>query len=197
MNKERLQKQIEFIVEIDKLKHIYRQTVLMDKSRNENDAEHSWHLAMMGIFLSEYANEQNIDILHVVKMVLIHDLVEIDAGDTFAYDEKGHEDKVEREEAAADRLFHILPQDQYEEIYGLWREFEQRKTAEARFAAALDRLQPLLHNYYTEGVAWKKHGVTSDKVLDRNKHISEGSQSLWDFAESIIKDAVEKDYLLP
>lgn len=197
MDSERFQKQIGFILEIDKLKHIFRQTVLLDRSRTENDAEHSWHLAMMAILLSEYANEQGIDIFRVVKMVLVHDLVEIDAGDTFAYDEKGHEDKEERELQAADRLFNLLPQDQAKEIYDLWREFEERHTAESRFAASLDRLQPLLHNYHTEGVAWNKHGVTSDKVIERNQYIAEGSQTLWVYAESLIRDAVEKGTLLP
>lgn len=188
MNMERLEKQIEFIVEIDKLKHVYRQTVLMDGSRNENDAEHSWHLSMLALLLSEYANEDHLDILHVIKMILIHDLVEIDAGDTFVYDDKGNEDKRQREEAAAERIFRILPDDPAE-ILELWEEFEKRGTAEARFAAAVDRLQPLLHNYYTKGHAWKKHGITSDRVLDKNKSIAEGSQALWEFAQKIIHDA--------
>ncbi|HEU5140071.1 MAG TPA: HD domain-containing protein [Bacillales bacterium] len=195
MSKNRFKKQLDFIIEIDKLKNIYRQTILIDGSRRENDAEHSWHLAMMVMLLSDHANERGLDLLHSMKMVLIHDLVEIDAGDTFAYDEKGYEDKDEREQKAADRLFGLLPEEQGREIYGLWREFEERTTPEARFAAALDRFQPLLHNYYTEGASWKKHGITSNQVLERNKQIAEGSKDLWAFAEDLIRDAVEKGYL--
>jgi putative hydrolase of HD superfamily len=190
-----LQKQIAFLVEVDKLKEVYRRSVLMDKSRHENDAEHSWHLAMMALILSDYANEKNISLLHVVKMLLIHDIVEIDAGDTFCYDEKGYEDKAEREQKAADRIFGMLPEEQANEIHALWREFEKRETPEARFAAALDRLQPLLHNYFTEGYSWKKNNVTSDKVLQRNTIIAEGSEELWQYAKTLIEDAVEKGYL--
>ncbi|HEX7064017.1 MAG TPA: HD domain-containing protein [Bacillales bacterium] len=197
MNKDQFTKQIEFIIEIDKLKNIYRQTILMDGSRRENDAEHSWHLAMMAMLLSDYANERGLDLLHTMKMVLIHDLVEIDAGDTFAYDEKGYKDKDEREQQAANRLFQLLPEEQAGEIYGLWREFENCSTPEARFAVALDRFQPLLHNYYTEGASWKKHGIKSSQVLERNKQIAEGSKDLWAFAEELIRNAVEKGYLEP
>lgn len=195
MDQERFKKQIDFIVEIDKLKQIYRQTVLMDGSRQENDAEHSWHLAVMALFLSEYAEEEKMDVVRVVKMVLIHDLVEIDAGDTFCYDEKGNLDKAEREQKAADRLFNILPKDQAEELRSLWNEFEERQTPEACFAAALDRVQPLIHNYKTKGHAWQKHGTTSDKVLDRCKHIAEGSPILWKYVQEIIHDSVKKGYL--
>ncbi|MBZ4647136.1 MAG: phosphohydrolase [Clostridia bacterium] len=195
MDSERLKRQIDFIVEIDKLKHIYRQTILMDGSRNENDAEHSWHLAVMAILLSEYAAEKNIDVLHVIKMVLIHDLVEIDAGDTFCYDEKGNEDKACREQKAADRIFNILPPDQAKEIRDLWEEFEKRETSEARFAASLDRLQPLLHNYNTKGHTWVKHNVKSDKVLKRNQPIEEGAPVLWEYVKEIIEDSISKGYL--
>ena len=195
MMEERLQKQIDFIIEIDKLKHIYRQTILMDGSRQENDAEHSWHLAVMAIFLSEYAKEEDLNILKVIKMVLIHDLVEIDAGDTFCYDEQGYLDKEEREQKAADRIFNLLPVDQAREIRELWEEFEERETGEARFAAALDRVQPLLHNYHTKGHAWQKHGTTSDKVLERCKYIGDSSPVLWDYVQKIIRDSVEKGYL--
>lgn len=197
MEKERLEKQIEFIVEIDKLKHIYRRTYLMDGSRNENDAEHSWHLALMTLLLTEYTLEKEIDICRVIKMVLIHDIVEIDAGDTFCYDEKAQKDRSKKEKRAADRLFNILPEDQSQELRSLWEEFEERVTPEACFAASLDRLQPLLHNYYTKGYAWKKHNVTSDMVFDRNKHIEEGSITLWKYAKEIIEDSVKKGYLLP
>ena len=194
---ERLSKQFAFIMEIDKLKTVLRQTLITDKSRNENTAEHSWHLAMMSLFLSEHANAPELQIDRVMKMVLVHDIVEIDAGDTFAYDVKGNEDKAQREEIAANRIFSLLPDNHREEIYGLWREFEARETSEAKFAAALDRLHPMLHNYYTEGAAWKKHGIRAAQVIERNRHIAEGSEALWQFAEQLIQDAVNKGYLLP
>ncbi|WP_096183052.1 HD domain-containing protein [Effusibacillus lacus] len=182
-------------MEIDKLKQIFRQSFLTDKTRNENDAEHSWHLAMMAIVLSEYANQPDLDLLRVVKMLLIHDIVEIDAGDTFAYDVKGYEDKEERELQAADRLFNLLPPDQAEEIFALWREFEERKTPESSYANALDRLQPMLQNYFSEGQSWRRHNLTSDRVLERNSSIREGSETLWDFAREMIRSAVDKGYL--
>ncbi|MBW1891807.1 MAG: HD domain-containing protein, partial [Deltaproteobacteria bacterium] len=163
----RLEKQIQFIIEIDKLKKIVRQTLLTDHSRKENDAEHSWHIALMSVLLSEYAQEKGIDLLHVVTMLLVHDLVEIDAGDTFCYDQKGNADKLERETKAADRIFNILPEDQAASFRSLWDEFEAGKTAEARFAAAMDRLQPLLHNYNTEGGTWKEHRILKDQVIIR------------------------------
>jgi putative hydrolase of HD superfamily len=194
MDEERLKKQIEFIEEIDKVKQIYRKTILMDGSRNENDAEHSWHLGVMAILLSEYAGKR-IDLLKVIKMVLIHDIVEIDAGDTYCYDEEAGLDKREREERAADRIFNILPPDQAKEFRDLWEEFEECKTPEARFAASLDRFQPLLHNYKTCGVSWKEHGITKDMVLKRNTLIAEGAPDLWDFTRKIIDDSVEEEYL--
>ncbi len=189
-----LVKQIEFIREIDKLKQVFRQTYLMDDTRKENDAEHSWHLAVMIILLAEHATE-DIDTLRTVKMVLIHDLVEIDAGDTFCYDTEGNKTKAAREQAAADRIFNILPAAQAAEIRALWDEFEARQTAEAKFAAAVDRLQPIMHNYATQGRAWREHGVTVDQVIARNKHIAEGSPELWKFTEQMINTAVEKGYL--
>ncbi|AUS95909.1 phosphohydrolase [Clostridium thermosuccinogenes] len=195
MFNERLEKQVEFITEIDKLKHINRQTILMDGSRHENDAEHSWHLAVMAMLLSEHAVDKNIDLLKVIKMVLVHDLVEIDAGDTYCYDEKACEDKAEREQKAANRLFNILPEDQAREIRKLWEEFEERKTPEACFASALDRFQPLLHNYKTQGKSWREHGVTKDKVIKRNKAIEDGSVTMWEYAERFINESVEKGYL--
>jgi len=193
---DRLKKQIEFIVEIDKLKQICRQTVLMDKSRNENDAEHSWHLAVMAILLKEYTKEP-VDLEKVMKMVLIHDLVEIDAGDTFCYDEKANLDKGDREQKAAARLFSMLPEDQGREIHGLWEEFEECETPEARFAAALDRLQPLIHNTRTEGHTWKKGNVTSDKVFARCGRIKDSSDILWDYTTELIKNAVDSGLLKP
>ena len=195
MDFERLKKQIEFIVEVDKLKHIYRQTLLIDGSRNENDAEHSWHLALMAMVLAEHTNDKNIDISKVIKMVVIHDLVEIDAGDTFCYDTKGNLDKAEREQAAADRIFNILPSDQAKEIKMLWEEFEERKTSEAKFAATLDRLQPFLHNYNTEGGTWRIHGITRDKVISRCEPMVDGSPIIWEYVKEVIEDAIKKGYL--
>lgn len=192
---ERLQRQIEFLIEIDKLKQVYRQTLISDGSRQENDAEHTWHLAMMAITLAEYANNPELDLLRVVKMLLVHDLVEIDAGDTYAYDEQGHQDKEEREQKAAARIFPILPADQAEKLYGLWMEFERRETPEARFANACDRLQPLLLNYQTEGLLWKKRGITSEQVLKRNQPIADGAEPLWDYVRKLVESAVEKGYL--
>jgi putative hydrolase of HD superfamily len=193
----RLIRQIEFIKETDRLKDVLRQTYTAGGKRRENDAEHSWHLALMAILLHEHANTSlsEGDLLRVIKMLIIHDIVEIDAGDTFAYDDDGLRDKEEREEKAAQRLFSMLPPDQREEIYGLWREFEERKTPAARFAAALDRLQPMLLNYLSEGKAWKAHDVRSRQVYERNRHIEEGSSALWEFARLLIDDAVRKGYL--
>lgn len=195
MVSERLSKQLAFIVEIDKLKQILRQSVVTGSVRNENDAEHSWHLAVMAILLSEYASTKEIDILHVVKMVLIHDLVEIDAGDTFCYDAKGYEDKAQREQKAADRLFNLLPSDQASEIMELWREFEDLTTPEARFAACLDRIQPLLLNYHTNGHTWKKPGVTSQMVYQRNAVVEENAPELYDYVKEIIESSINKGYL--
>lgn len=195
MSNERFKKQLDFILEIDKLKQIYRQNLVTGTIRNENDAEHSWHLAMMAILLSEYAAEQGVDVLHVVKMVLIHDLVEIDAGDTFAYDEKGYEDKAEREQKAADRLFNILPTDQAEEMMELWREFEEMETPEAGFAASLDRFQPLLLNYNTNGHTWKKPGVSSEKVFKRIEPARTQAPQIWEYATDLIETSIEKGML--
>lgn len=192
---DRLQQQLAFIIEVDKLKTILRQTLISDRSRQENDAEHSWHLSLMAVLLAEHANTPNLDLLKVLKMLLIHDIVEIDAGDTFAYDEKGHADKEEREEKAAQRIFRLLPDDQYEEVYRLWREFEERETPEAKFASALDRLQPMMLNYKSEGFAWKKHGIKRDQVLKRNAQIAEGSSMLWEYAKQLIDEATTKKYL--
>ncbi|KAM3101926.1 HD domain-containing protein [Phormidesmis sp. 146-20] len=193
-NHTRLHDQLRFIVEIDKLKHVLRQTSLIDKSRRENDAEHSWHLAMMAIVLSEYA-AQTVDLGRVLKMVLIHDLVEIDAGDTFCYDEQGAETQADRERQAADRIFGLLPSDQTTELRLLWEEFEAKQTSDAQFAAALDRIQPVLHNYYTQGGTWKKAGVTIEKVRKRIAPIAQGAPILAQFIDNLIQDAVEKGYL--
>jgi len=192
---ERLAKQLDFIREIDKLKLVFRRTLLMDGTRFENDAEHSWHLAMMAILLKEHANVPGVDIARVVKMVLVHDLVEIDAGDTYCYDVSGNVGKADREREAATRLFGLLPEDEGGEIRALWEEFEARMSSEAKFAAALDRVQPLMHNYSTGGSIWRKHGVRCRQVLDRNRHVEEGSVVLWRFAQALIQDAVERGYL--
>jgi len=191
----RLIRQIDFIVEIDKLKQVLRQSAVISDRRRENDAEHSWHLAVMAMLLSEYVKEDNIDLLKVIKMVLVHDLVEIDAGDTFAYDEAGHDDKEARELKAAERIFNLLPSDQTEEIWSLWQEFEEKQTPEARYAASLDRLQPLLLNYHTEGHTWKKPGVNSEKVYRRMAVIKESLPEVWDYVVEIIEDSVSKGYL--
>lgn len=191
----RLKKQMEFIVEIDKLKYIFRQSALISDGRKENSAEHSWHLGLMAMFLSEYIKDGSVDLLKVIKMVLIHDIVEIDAGDTFAYDEHGYEDKEEREIQAAQRIFNLLPSDQADEIWKLWREFEERRTPEARYAASLDRLQPLLLNYFTQGHTWRMPGVTSEKVYERMAPIRESTPVLWEYAVEIIEDSIAKGYL--
>ncbi len=193
----RLEQQIGFILEIDRLKRVLRQTLHTDGRLYENDAEHSWHLALMALLLVEYAPPPRPDLLRTLKMLLIHDLVEIDAGDTYVYDERGYQDKAQREQAAADRIFALLPPDQAAEVRGLWEEFEARQTPEARFGAALDRLQPLLHNVATQGVIWRKHGITADRVLARNRHMAEGAPRLWEYAEHLIRDAVKKGFLAP
>ncbi|MBT8490030.1 MAG: HD domain-containing protein [Deltaproteobacteria bacterium] len=195
MHLDRLKQQIRFIIEIDKLKRVVRQTILMDRSRRENDAEHSWHLAVMAMLLSEYAAENNVDLFRVIKMVLVHDLVEIDAGDTYCYDDEAIKDQIKREEKAADRIFCILPEDQSKEIRLLWDEFNDRETPEARFAAALDRLQPLLHNYNTDGIMWKKNNIKSKQVIARNSPIEDSAPTLWEYAARLIDDAVKKDFL--
>jgi len=194
MTNNNFNRQIDFILEMDKLKTIFRRSYILGTDRNENDAEHSWHLSIMAIVLSEYANTK-INVLRVLKMVLLHDVIEIDAGDTFCYDDIGALDKAEREQKASERIFAILPENQGKEFRFLWEEFEEGQTAEAMFAKSLDRLMPLLHNYYSEGKAWKEHGITRDQVLDKNKHIADGSKKLWEYACSIITAAVEKGYL--
>jgi len=191
---ERFERQIRFVLEIDRLKTIVRRTYLLHADRAENTAEHSWHLAMMAILLAEYANEP-VDVARVVKMVLIHDIVEIEAGDTYFYDAAAELDKELRERAAADRLFGILPPDQGEELRQLWDEFEAADTPEARFALALDRFMPQLHNYHTQGRSWVEHGITADRVLERNASMAEGSNKLWECARALVDDAVAKGFL--
>jgi putative hydrolases of HD superfamily len=191
---ERLRKQIEFIKEIDKVKYIQRKTKLFNSNRNENDAEHSWHLALMALVLSEHAN-QAIDLLKVLKMVLIHDLVEIDAGDTFLYDSHKSHSNTEEERIAAARIFGILPQEQAVGMIAIWEEFEEGQTKEAKFARAMDRLEPLLQNASNNGGTWQEFGVDYPKVYEKKKVIKEGSEILWDFADELLKDSVEKGLL--
>lgn len=188
----RLEQQLQFILEIDKLKSVYRRTYLVNGERLENSAEHSWHLALLAMVLAEHANDAP-DIAKVIKMVLIHDIVEIDAGDTYLYDDQG--DKQERERRAAERLFGLLPPDQEEEFRTLWQEFESGATPESRFASALDRFIPQLHNFHTDGRSWKEHGITADRVLGRNVPIRDGSKILWDWTETLIESAVVRGIL--
>ncbi|MCK5633938.1 MAG: HD domain-containing protein [Anaerolineales bacterium] len=189
----RFDQQIRFILEIDKLKSISRQSYLIAGSRQENSAEHSWHVALMGMLLAEYA-EQPVDVLRTMKMLMIHDIIEIDAGDTYCYDEAGTVDQSNRENAAAERLFGLLPEDQMIELRELWDEFEERSTPEAKFAATIDRLMPLLHNYHTEGRSWREHGIRKNQVSARNEVMKDGSLALWQVAMSLIEDAVDKEY---
>lgn len=193
----RLARQIEFIVEVDKLKEIFRQTINTQSRRPENDAEHSWALCLCVIVLAEHANTPNLDVLRVLKMVIIHDLVEIDAGDTFAYDTARMANQHEREAIAADRIFGLLPPDQTREFRALWDEFEAKATPEAKFAAAVDRFQPMLLNCRTQGAAWQRHGVTHDRVLARNQHIKEGCTELWAYAQAMVQSAVDAGHLKP
>jgi putative hydrolase of HD superfamily len=195
LTRDRLEKQIEFIVEVDRLKQIYRQSYLADGTRKENDAEHSWHLALMAFILAEHTEGKNVDILRTMKMVLIHDIVEIDAGDTYCYDEQGYLDKQEREIKAAERLFNILPSDQAQEFRELWEEFEKCATTESRYAAALDRLQHLLLNYTSEGKSWREHGIKKCQTLKRNSPIQNSSTELWKYVIEILDQAVEKGYM--
>lgn len=194
---ERLRRQIAFLAEVDKLKEVFRQTILTQSRRAENSAEHSWHFALMVVVLAEHANHQPLDVLRILSMVLIHDLVEIDAGDTFAYDAQRMADQHEREARAADRIFGLLPPDQAAAFRALWDEFEAQQTPEARFAAACDRFHPMLLNCLTEGHAWQKHGITHDRVQARNAQVARGSTAIWNYAVRMLDDAVAKGHLAP
>ena len=192
MDKDRLEKQFEFCQEIDKEKLIGRQNYLSDGNRKENDAEHAWHMAIMTLLLSEYANEK-IDVLKTVSMLLIHDLVEIDAGDTFAYDEEAKKTQRQRELAAADRIFGLLPKDQEVKFRKLWDEFEECKTDEAKFARAMDNIQPAMLNSASDGKSWKEKGVHLSQILERNKNTADGSKILWEYSyNNFIQPNVEK-----
>jgi Predicted hydrolases of HD superfamily len=191
---DRLTRQIAFIAEIDRLKGVYRQTWLNDGSRHDNSAEHSWHFAVAAFVLAEYA-PTGVDMYRVIKMALIHDIVEIDAGDSFVYDTVAAKGKADRERQAADRIFGMLPAEQSTEMRLLWEEFESRQTPDAKFAAALDRIEPILHNYYTKGGAWKEHGVKASNVIEVNSRIGAASEKLWEFILGIIEECIAKGYL--
>lgn len=192
---ERLNKQFEFIKEIDKEKEIVRQTPLADGSRKENDAEHAWHMAIMTMLLSEYSNE-NIDKSRTIEMLLIHDLVEVYSGDTYCYDEEGKKSQRQRELEAADKLFGMLPSDQAKYFRELWDEFEAEETAEAKFARSMDCIQPAMLNRCSGGLSWLEHGVVVSQVLDRNKNTSKGSEVLWEYSkENFIRPAVKDGQL--
>ena len=191
MENERLEWQFDFCREIDKEKFIGRQTYLSDGQRKENDAEHAWHMAIMAILLSEYADEK-IDVLKTVTMLLIHDLVEIDAGDTYAYDEEAGKSKRQREEAGANRIYGLLPEDQKQKLRALWEEFEAWETPEAKFAHTMDNIQPLMLNAATEGKSWVEHGVHIDQILMRNRKTAQGSEQLWEYAfHNFIKPSLD------
>ncbi len=193
---ERLEKQLEFALEIDKVKNIFRQTHLSNNGRNENDAEHSWHMAIMAYLLREYSN-QEIDIAKTMVMCLIHDLVEIDAGDTYAYDSEGQKTKKAREDAAKERIFSILPEDQRSELIALFDEFEAYETPEARFAHVMDNLQPIMLNNSNGGNDWKVRGVTASQVSARQSKNKLGSEKLNEVTDDIIKANIDKGSLLP
>lgn len=191
---ERLKKQMDFLLEVDKLKFINRQTYLSDGTRRENDAEHSWHLALMAVLLSEHADEE-VDLLKVITMVLIHDLVEIDAGDTYAYDEAGKQTQRIREEKAADRIFAMLPKDQGEKFRALWEEFDAYGTPEAKFAHVCDNVQPLMLNHATGGKSWRERGIRRSQVEKRNSRVGESSRTMKAYVEGILDKNVEKGNL--
>ena len=191
---ERLKKQLDFALEIDKEKNILRQTHLSGHGRNENDAEHAWHMAIMAYLLREYSNEP-VDITRVMLMCLIHDVVEIDAGDTYAYDEEGKKTQKAREEAAQERIYSLLPEDQKEELAAIFDEFEESKTPESKFAHAMDNLQPLMLNNSNDGGDWREHGVSAKQVYGRQSRTKEGSEKLYEVTDQIIKKHREKGNL--
>ncbi|MBD5461289.1 MAG: HD domain-containing protein [Lachnospiraceae bacterium] len=186
----RLKKQLDFILEIDKEKNIFRQTHLSGGGRNENDAEHAWHMAVMAYLLKEYANEP-VDIARVMIMCLIHDVVEIDAGDTYAYDDEGEKTKKAREDAAKERIYSLLPEDQKQELQEIFEEFEENKTAEARFVRAMDNLQPLLLNDSNNGGDWKAHQVTAKQIYGRHIRTKAGSERLYELSDGLIRKNIE------
>ena len=194
MQPNNLSKQVSFIKEIDKIKYIQRKTKLFNSNRPENDAEHSWHLAMMIIVLAEHSDTP-IDLLKVIKMVLIHDIVEIDAGDTFIYDTQKSHTNTDNERMAAKRIFGLLPKEQADELIAIWEEFETGETNEAKFAKSMDRFEPLLQNTSNNGGSWKEFDVDYEKVYEKKKVIKAGSSSLWNYAENLIDESVDKGIL--
>lgn len=194
MDKTRFLQQLKFITEIDQLKLVLRQTLLMDQSRRENSAEHSWHLAIMAIVLADYAPAP-VNLSKVLKMVLLHDIVEIDAGDVFCYDVQGNVGKEDRECAAASRIFGLLPPEHAQEFRQIWDEFEAKQSVDAQFATALDRIQPFLHNLQTEGGTWTLHRIKKDQVLQRMAPVKEGTPELWTWVEEAIAQAIEEGLL--
>ena len=194
MMDERLKKQLDFSLEIDKEKNVFRQTHLSGHGRNENDAEHAWHMAVMAYLLREYSNEE-VDIAKVMLMCLIHDIVEIDAGDTYAYDKEGLKTQKAREEAAKERIFSLLPDDQKEEMTALFDEFEESRTPEAKYAHSMDNLQPLILNHSNGGSDWIEHGVSASTVYGRQKKTKPGSERLYELADQIIQENIRKGVL--
>jgi len=192
-----LGQRLRFLLEADKLKQVLRRNVILGKHRRENSAEHSWHLTLMALVLVDHAAVRNLDLLRVLKMLVVHDLVEIDAGDTFAYDEAAKRDQQEREERAAERIFALLPAGQAAEMRDLWDEFEASQSPEAQFALALDRLQPMLLNYFNGGPGWQEHRVTARQVRAVNACMERGSPELWDYAREMVGAAVERGFLAP
>lgn len=192
---DRLRRQLAFLIEADKLKTVFRQSYIADGSRKENDAEHSWHLCLLAITLFEHADDPTLDLLKILRMAILHDIVEIDAGDTYIYDYAAKADQAEREARAADRLFGLLPPDQEQEYRALWDEFEIGQSKDARFAKALDRLHPMLLNYLGDGLAWREHGVSATQVRAINQPIELGSAPLWEYAQSLIADAIAQGHL--
>ena len=190
----RLDQQLKFTAEIDKMTGILRRTMLIDGSRRENDAEHSWHIAVMALLFSEYAIEP-VDVARAIKMCVVHDLIEIYAGDTFAYDPVGNKDKEQREQAAADKLFAMLPQEQGQEIRSLWEEFDEMKTPDAKYAACMDRLQPFLHNTLTQGHTWIGSGTKRSNVENRMNIVKEFMPQVYTWVETNIENAIEKKWL--
>ena len=193
--KDRFRQQIEFILEADKLKNILRKTILMNRSRRENSAEHSWHIALTVLILSEYAKDSEIDMFRVMKILLVHDIIEIDADDTYCYDDQGRKDQSRREKIAADRIFNLLPAEQAADLRALWDEFEERNTPESKFANAMDRLQPFLHNYFTEGQIWRENGIHSTQVKSRMAPVDDGAPILGEYVKALIDAGVKKGYL--
>lgn len=197
MISDRIRQQFEFIKEIDALKSVYRQSFVISGYKRENDAEHSWTLAMLCIVLHEYAIE-SINLSKVLKMVLIHDIVEIDAGDTFAYDEEAIKTKRDREFKAADRIFNILPSDQAKEFRAIWDEFEEAKSPEARFATALDRIAPMFLNYSSGGLTWKEHKMDYPRIINKCKaDIDNGTKNVWPFIEEFLQDGIKQGFIAP